>query len=531
MIKLLLNKVIIFFKKERKDSFFCGSFALIFLVFFNDYDFKNISLLNIFLSFFLIFLLCFASLLIFSISHKILKIFIIILLFFSTINIYIKNKYGYILDEMMIANALDSIGHINDTIDYNLFLYFLFLTIIPSILLFSIKLRKVDFVRKILLLFYIAISALVLFLFSPKYFFNLSINSVSPTSYIGASYRYYQRFKDAKKISKNRQSLTNFYKFNYDDKINDKEDELKIVVVMGESLRSDHLQVFGYDRQTTPNLAKINNLLKFRSQSFFTVTTPALTDLLSHRLNSEFQDVPNEKSLIDLMKNLGFKTHWYSMQSSKQFGTEMLNIMAMEADNYLFRDRIRIDFPNKENLYDEDLLPYFSKAMQDKQRNFIFLHSFGSHTHHFERFPSEFKKYSDQCGKNPKICTAEQIKNSFDNTVLYTDYFLNEIIKTVDKSNAILFYISDHGSFLGEGGIYANGSGDNADDVAHNVPMFIYFSEKLQKNKNYKSKLMKAKSNQDKVLNPNYFFDSILDCSMIKSDLISKRKFSVCSDI
>jgi KDO II ethanolaminephosphotransferase len=253
--------------------------------------------------------------------------------------------------------------------------------------------------------------------------------------------------------------------------------------------------------------------------------------LLSHRLNSEFQDVLNEKSLVDLMKNLGFKTHWYSMQSSKQFGTEMLNIMAMEADNYLFRDRIKIDFPNKENLYDEDLLPYFSKAMQDKQRNFIFLHSFGSHTHHFERFPSEFKKYSDQCGKNPKICSAEQIKNAFDNTVLYTDYFLNEIIKTVDKSNAILFYISDHGSFLGEGGIYANGSSDKAEDIAHNVPMFIYFSEKLQKNKNYKSKLMKAKSNQDKVLNPNYFFDSILDCSMIKSDLISKRKFSVCSDI
>ena len=69
-------------------------------------------------------------------------------------------------------------------------------------------------------------------------------------------------------------------------------------------------------------------------------------------MNSEFQDVLNEKSLVDLMKNLGFKTHWYSMQSSKQFGTEMLNIMAMEADNYLFRDRIKIDFPNKENLYD-----------------------------------------------------------------------------------------------------------------------------------------------------------------------------------
>ena len=82
MIKLLSNKVVIFFKKEKKDTFFCGFFALIFLVFFNDYDFKNISLLNISLSFFLILLLCFASLLIFSISHKILKISIVILLFF-----------------------------------------------------------------------------------------------------------------------------------------------------------------------------------------------------------------------------------------------------------------------------------------------------------------------------------------------------------------------------------------------------------------------------------------------------------------
>jgi glucan phosphoethanolaminetransferase (alkaline phosphatase superfamily) len=61
--------------------------------------------------------------------------------------------------------------------------------------------------------------------------------------------------------------------------------------------------------------------------------------------------------------------------------------------------------------------------------------------------------------------------------------------------------------------------------------MFIYFSEKLQGNKNYKSKLIKAKENQGKLLNPDYFFDSILDCSMIKSSLISDRKFSVCSEI
>lgn len=525
-------KTKISFKNFKKDIIFCFLFAFLITFFFNDFTSKNIVNFDMFLSIFFIFLICFSLFIIFSFFHKILKLFLVILLFFSTINFYIKNKYGYVLDELMIANALDSVGHISDVIDYKLFLYFLFFTIIPSIILFKIKLQKNNFFLKISSLFCISILILILVLSMPKNTPTFALNAISPASYLSASYRYYKRFRVAQKIAKNRQSLTDFYKFEYDNKIKkDEQDELKIIVVMGESLRSDHLQIFGYDRPTTPNLSKMNNLLKFRSQAFFTITTPAITDLLSHRLNSEFQDIPNEKSLIDLMKNLGFKTHWYSMQSSKQFGTEMLNIMAMEADNYFFRDRIRIDFPNKENLYDEDLLPYFSKALEDKQKNFIFLHSFGSHTHYFERFPAEFKKYSDQCGKNPKICTAEQLNNAYDNSVLYTDYFLSEVIKKIDKSNAILFYISDHGSFLGENGIYANGSNDDANDGAHNVPMFIYFSEKLQGNKNYKSKLIKAKKNQGKLLNPDYFFDSILDCSMIKSSLISNRKFSVCSEI
>jgi glucan phosphoethanolaminetransferase (alkaline phosphatase superfamily) len=171
----------------------------------------------------------------------------------------------------MIANALDSVGHISDVIDYKLFLYFLFFTIIPSIILLKIKLQKTNFFIKISSLFCISILILILVLSMPKNTPTFAINAISPSSYLSASYRYYKRFRVAQKIAKNRQSLTNFYKFEYDNKINNNEqDELKIIVVMGESLRSDHLQIFGYDRQTTPNLSKINNLLKFRSQAFFT---------------------------------------------------------------------------------------------------------------------------------------------------------------------------------------------------------------------------------------------------------------------
>ena len=526
-----LNFFLNFFQNFfKKDLFFCCILSFVLVGIFNDYEFKNISFFYGFLALLLIFLFTNSLLVLLSFSHKILKISLIILLFFSTINLYVQNKYGYILDEIMIANALDSIGHIDDAIDYNLFLYFGFLTIIPAIILCILKLKKTSYKNKLFAMIFDLIIALTLFISLPKTVVNFAINTISPSSFIASSYRYYQRFSSASIIAKNRQSLTNFYNFNYVDKIKDNKNELKIIVVIGESLRSDHLQLFGYNRLTTPNLAMRKNLLKFRSQAFYQVTTPAINDLLSSRLNSEFMDIPKEKSLVDLMKNLDFKTYWFSMQSSKQFGTEMLNIMAMESDEYFFRDRIRMYFPNRTNLYDADLLPYLNQVIQKNQRSFIVLHTFGSHTHFFERYPQQFKVYRDECGKDLQSCSLEQINNSYDNSVLYTDYFLDETIKIIDQSNAILFFISDHGSFLGENGIYANGNLSDVGNAAHNVPMFIYFSKKLQENIYYRNKMIVASKNQQKIINPDYFFDSVLDCSSIKSTLLDTRKLSLCSN-
>ncbi len=526
--KNIIKHFKLIFNILTKDLIFSLLIAIILVGLFNDFSIKNISAFFGITAFILIFLFSFLLLIFLSFNHKLLKFVIIILLFFSTINIYVKNKYGFILDETMIANGLDSLGHINDVTDYNLLIYFLFFTIIPSLILLFLKLQKFNFKSKIYAIISIIIILSILLISLPKFVLNYSTNSVSPASYISSFFRYYQRFSSARIIAKNRQSLTNFYDFKYLDKIKNSDDELKIVIVIGESLRADHLQIFGYNRPTTPFLKSKKNLLKFNSQSFYTVTTPAITDLLSHRLNTEFMDIPPEKTIIELMKKLDFKTHWFSMQSSKQFGTEMLNIMAMEADEYFFRDRLRIDLPDHEQLFDGDLLPYFTKAISEKKKSFILLHSFGSHTHYFERFPENFKKYSDQCRKNLNSCNYEQIANAYDNSVLYTDFFLNEVIKIVDQHNAILFYISDHGAFLGENGIYANGSIDSANDPAHKVPLFIYYSEKLQKNVYFQQKMINAKNKQHKLLNPDNFFDSVLDCSSIESSLIKKRNLSVC---
>ena len=93
----------------------------------------------------------------------------------------------------------------------------------------------------------------------------------------------------------------------------------------------------------------------------------------------------------------------------------------------------------------------------------IVLHMMGSHgPAYFERYPREFAKFQPEC-KTLELseCSLEEIRNAYDNTILYTDYFLSNIIKllknNVDKYEPVMFYISDHGESLGENGLYLHG--------------------------------------------------------------------------
>ena len=51
--------------------------------------------------------------------------------------------------------------------------------------------------------------------------------------------------------------------------------------------------------------------------------------------------------------------------------------------------------------------------------------------------------------------------NTYDNTILYNDYVLNEFIEKLktyeDKYNVAMVYVSDHGESLGEKGLYLHG--------------------------------------------------------------------------
>lgn len=94
----------------------------------------------------------------------------------------------------------------------------------------------------------------------------------------------------------------------------------------------------------------------------------------------------------------------------------------------------------------------------------IFLHLIRSHgPTYFQRLPDDKKVFKTSCERSDiENCSVEQIVNSYDNTLYYTDYILSKVVdelKPYEKDfGTAMFYISDHGESLGENGLFTHGA-------------------------------------------------------------------------
>lgn len=531
---LMLKKNL--FPRQISDLFLLIVAAIILVIFYNfktieselllSLDPKSFATLSLFiLKIFSVISVTIIFFLALSFNRILLKTFLILNLFISSGYFYVLNKFGTILDGAMIANALDSVGHADEVVDYSLAIYFLCLALLPAIAISKLKITSTSWRVKSITATLFALFLVGAHLVSSKEkALKISFSQYSPPSYAISIYEYFERFHGELAQGRERQPLTDFYKFSRAKN----PQNFNVVLIIGESLRADHLSLNGYARETSPRLEKIHGLLNYTIDASFNTTTRSVTSMLSHRSRKDFADIPPEKSVVNLFKELGFKTSWYSAQSSKEFHNGMLNIMAAEADDYFFRDRLQS--ANKSNkIYDEALIPYLQSAIKNGGNNFVVLHSFGSHIRFHERYPENFKVFTPECLALPASCPQENVSNSYDNSVIYTDYFVSRVIESLQGSKSILFFASDHGSFLGEGGVYANGGGEDAkSDSVKKVPMFFYMTDELKRDEFFRRKFLTAsKKTHSKNLSHDNLFDSLLDCSGVESDLF-KRNLSIC---
>jgi glucan phosphoethanolaminetransferase (alkaline phosphatase superfamily) len=322
----------------------------------------------------------------------------------------------------------------------------------------------------------------------------------------------------------------------YNFKLENKSIPYNIVIIIGESARGDHFGLDGYKRNTTPNLAKINNLVFFNNfQSCYTFTFISVSCMMSlhsgetFRSNLEFYTKNQIESSLDAFDYLGFETYLFVVNSYK----------ASDSMFQYFRTIKNIKLiPHALNSLDEKLLPELQNALQQPSNKpkLIILHTMGSHFKYSLRYNEEFKKYNPICQQNEvSNCPTNEVINDYDNTILYTDFILSSAIKMLNntKNPSLLLYTSDHGESLGENfnnkKIFLHGRPYKFKNLApqeYDVPSIIWFSDSWLKNFGNKQ-LNNAKLKKYKNMDHDYISHSILSCSFISSSKIDK-KLSLC---
>ena len=138
------------------------------------------------------------------------------------------------------------------------------------------------------------------------------------------------------------------------------------------------------------------------------------------------------------------------------------------------------------------------------------------------RYPKRFNHFTPSIDDDLDLAfisdkQREELINAYDNSILFTDYFLSELIAGLNKdtsSASLLFYASDHGEniFDTEEKKLAHG-GPNPTRFEKEIPLFIWRSE--QYDTLFPEKIANVIDNQDKPVNTTHFFPTILDLSGI----------------
>jgi len=221
-----------------------------------------------------------------------------------------------------------------------------------------------------------------------------------------------------------------------------------LVLVIGESTNRQRMSLYGYGRKTTPELDQLRDQL----QVFTGAVTPrpytieALQQVLTFADQQSPEAYLTTPSLLNMMKQAGYKTFWITNQQTLTERNTMLTTFSKQADEQVYLNQNRNQNARQ---YDGDVLEPFAKALADSApRKLIVVHLLGTHMSYRFRYPQEFERFTTAEGAPPSV-TRHQLPtyNSYDNAVLYNDFVVGSLIKSYAETdpNGFLIYLADHG--------------------------------------------------------------------------------------
>ncbi|WP_312671716.1 phosphoethanolamine transferase CptA [Pseudescherichia sp.] len=225
-----------------------------------------------------------------------------------------------------------------------------------------------------------------------------------------------------------------------------------LVLVIGESTQRNHMSLYGYPRETTPELDKMHKTDKNLTVFNHVVTSrPYTIEILQQALTFADEKNPDlyltKPSLMNLMKQAGYKTFWITNQQTMTERNTMLTVFSQQTDKQFYMNQQRTQSARE---YDTNVLEPFKEVLADPApKKFIIVHLLGTHIKYEYRYPEQWSVFDGKTEGAPAGLSPEQLAsyNDYDNANRFNDHVLASLIndyKATDP-NGFLLYFSDHG--------------------------------------------------------------------------------------
>jgi lipid A ethanolaminephosphotransferase len=467
---------------------------------FNNVDYKSLSGIIIIITLMILMLVVnsFVLFLIFFLSRFVGKFLLVLFFISNAIAIYFVNTYSVIIDESMIGNVLNTdYAEATSFFSIKLILYIILLGVIPSIYIIKVKIINVTVKR------FLIITSLTLLFILALIFANASnwlwIDKNSKTLGGLAMPWCYSVNISLFYVHKHKENEKEILLPNATIKDNQK---TVVVLVIGESARSQNFSLYGYGKNTNPLLSKTPNVFHFNATSCATYTAAGVKCILEHTHTDDLYEI-----LPNYLYRNGIEVIW----RTTNWGEPPIHIK-----NYQNGEALMKNCKGEGCNYDEILLTDLKEQISASTKNkiLIVLHTSTSHGPTYsKKYPPQFETFKPVCNSvELGKCSHSELINAYDNTIGYTDYILHNVIedlKQLKEYKSAMIFVSDHGESLGEKNLYMHGLPLSlAPKEQYEIPFIVWMSDNSSK---------QLKPNN--MLSQNHVFHSVLNFLGIQSPI------------
>ncbi|HDG7210903.1 lipid A phosphoethanolamine transferase [Acinetobacter nosocomialis] len=461
------------------------------------------------------------------------KIFAILLVFIGGFSSYFVNTLGVIISPDQIQNiAQTDVAEATDLLSLRFGLWTIFFVILPIFLITQVKLKSeriLPLLLKKVLSIALAFAVIGGLLFA--YYVDFAAifrehrdlkGMISPQNTISSVMSYYR-----KKAPKKNLPLVKYGEDAHQVQQTQKDLPKLMVLVVGETARAESFSLNGYAKNTNPELSKQDILNFSQVSSCGTATAVSVPCMFSGMPRADYDEqlASHREGLLDIAKRAGYQVTWIDNNSGCKGACDRVEQYQIPED---LKQKWCKDGECLDGILIDSLKQYLASIPKDDKRpRLVVLHQMGSHgPAYYKRAPEGYQPFKPTCDTNAiQGCSPAELLNSYDNTIVYTDHVLSQMINTlkeVSNYQTGLWYLSDHGESTGEHGMYLHGSPYSiAPSQQTHIPMIMWFSDGWKQHNlaqvNCLNQQTKQKLSQDNL------FPSLLSLLDVQTQVINPQ--------